>query len=108
MVERSLIGIVAAALESARGLSVCDGMVSHMETCPCGSDAAAETCCLPVIKGERVAKSAEEAMRSRYTAFTLGEIDWILESHHPETIHEINREDVEKWSTGSDWLEVGS
>ena len=43
-------------------------------------------------------------MRARYTAFTLGEIDFILNSHHPKTRKDVKREDVESWSKNSKWL----
>lgn len=59
---------------------------------------------MPVIRGERAAVTAEELMRSRYCAFVTGDIDWIMASHHPETVGEIDRDEVEQWSNGSDWL----
>lgn len=75
-----------------------------MEACPCGLEVDVAECCLPVIRGTREAATAEELMRSRYTAFVLGEVDWILASHHPDTVSEIDREEVEAWSAGSDWM----
>jgi len=41
--------------------------------CPCGSGRSLGACCEPVIKGSRVAATAEELMRARYTAHVLGE-----------------------------------
>lgn len=75
-----------------------------MQMCPCGSKLSVEDCCLPIIRGERSAETVVAMMRSRYSAFVLGEIDWIIASHHPETVHEIDRADVEKWSRDSEWL----
>ena len=43
-------------------------------------------------------------MRSRYTAFVVNDVDWIMDSHHPDTVEEIDRDEVEKWSAGSEWL----
>jgi len=43
-------------------------------------------------------------MRSRYSAFVAGDVDWIMDSHHPDTVSEIDREEVETWSKQSDWL----
>jgi SEC-C motif-containing protein len=79
-------------------------MVRAMDPCPCGSARDAAECCLPVIRRERSAATAEELMRSRYTAFVTNDIDWIMDSHHPDTVGEINREEVEQWSAGSEWL----
>lgn len=43
-------------------------------------------------------------MRSRYTAFAKGNVDYILSSHDPETAEEVVREEVEVWSRESDWM----
>ena len=39
-----------------------------MDLCPCGSNIIYDTCCRPLIKGEQPAKTAEQLMRSRYSA----------------------------------------
>jgi len=57
-----------------------------------------------VIQGKTQAKTAEQLMRARYTAFTLGEIDFILASHHSKTIAEVDRAGIEDWSKKSEWL----
>jgi SEC-C motif-containing protein len=75
-----------------------------MEPCPCGSGRDLSECCQPVIRREREAATAEELMRSRYTAFVLGDVDWIMDSHHPDTVGEVDRDEVEQWSTSSEWL----
>jgi len=41
-------------------------------------------------------------MRSRYTAFVRGEIDYILATTAPET--EMDRSETERWSRNSEWL----
>ena len=43
-------------------------------------------------------------MRSRYTAFARGEIDYIVSTHAPADGVEIDRAETEKGSRGSDWL----
>jgi len=75
-----------------------------MEACHCGSGRELAECCLPVIRGEREAVMAEELMRSRYTAFVLGDVDWIMASHHPDTVGEIDRDEVGTWSKASEWM----
>jgi SEC-C motif domain protein len=71
--------------------------------CPCGSGKDQEACCLPVINGTP-AETAEATMRARYTAFTRGDVDFILSSHHSETRDEVDRDEIERWSTSSEWL----
>jgi SEC-C motif-containing protein len=43
-------------------------------------------------------------MRSRYTAFVRGDIDYIVATHAPEGAAEIDRAETEKWSRESEWL----
>ena len=43
-------------------------------------------------------------MRARYTAFARGDVDFIVESHHPDTREHVDREEVEQWSGDSEWL----
>ena len=75
-----------------------------MDACPCGSGRELTDCCLPIIRRERKAPNAEALMRSRYTAFTRAEVDWILDSHHPDTVEEVDRDDIEQWATTADWM----
>lgn len=79
-------------------------MTKEAQLCPCGSESTVETCCLPYIRGKKKPDTAEQLLRSRYTAFTLGEIDYILNTHHSKTRHEVKREEIEDWSKQSEWL----
>ncbi len=74
--------------------------------CYCGSQLNFEECCKKYISGEIKPKTAEELMRSRYSAFANEDIDYILSTHHPETRDEITRESVEIWSKDSDFLSL--
>ena len=78
--------------------------MSDTQTCPCGSEATYAKCCQPYIQGKKKAGSAEALLRSRYTAFVKGEIDYILETHHTKTKGEVKREGIEEWSKTSEWL----
>lgn len=73
-------------------------------TCACGLGESTETCCLPIIKGERPAPTAEMLMRTRYSAYVLGEVDYILGTLHPEASNDVDREGTEKWSREAEWL----
>jgi len=44
-----------------------------MADCPCGSGGRYASCCGPVIDGIRAAVTAEDLMRSRFTAFAIGD-----------------------------------
>lgn len=75
-------------------------------TCACGLGTSNETCCLPIIRGEKTAETAEALMRARYTAYVLGDIDFIVESTHPEHREGVDRENTEAWSKQSQWLGI--
>jgi SEC-C motif-containing protein len=72
------------------------------EKCPCGSGKLYGNCCKPYIKGKENAPTPEALMRSRYTAYVLHEIDFII-----NTCTEggnIDRKSVEDWSNKSKWF----
>lgn len=51
--------------------------------CLCGSLLAGSQCCLPLIEQKQSAENALALMRSRYTAFALHAVDYLLATHHP-------------------------
>lgn len=51
--------------------------------CPCGRRAFRQ-CCAPVLAGA-AASTAEDLMRSRYTAFAIGDVAHLARSWHPRT-----------------------
>ena len=53
--------------------------------CPCGSGLSYDACCGPVVRNERAADTAEELMRSRYTAFAIGDAEHLFRTWHPRT-----------------------
>ena len=53
--------------------------------CPCGRGDEFADCCGPVLDDSRPAATAEALMRSRYTAFVLGDVDHLGRSWAPET-----------------------
>ena len=59
--------------------------------CPCGQRdlrgraLALAACCGRYLGGESLAPDAEQLMRSRYTAFTLGLAPYLLSTWHPST-----------------------
>ena len=74
--------------------------------CPCGSGKNYNECCLPYITGSINPPTAEALMRSRYSAYVNAEIDYILDTHHPETKDEISREATKEWAEESEWISL--
>lgn len=53
--------------------------------CPCGSDGSFGSCCAPVLRDARLAATAEQLMRSRYTAHVVGDDGHLFRTWHPRT-----------------------
>ena len=53
--------------------------------CPCGTGLAYADCCGPLHTGVRPAPTAVALMRSRFSAFALGKVGYLLTSWHPDT-----------------------
>ncbi|KAF0102357.1 MAG: SEC-C motif domain protein [bacterium] len=53
--------------------------------CPCGSGLELARCCGPYLRGERLPPDAQALMRSRYSAYVLGDEVYLLDTWHPRT-----------------------
>lgn len=51
--------------------------------CPCGSGLPYAECCGPLHDGTSTAATAEQLMRSRYSAFVVGDPAYLLATWHP-------------------------
>jgi SEC-C motif-containing protein len=71
--------------------------------CPCGSNLDDDACCARYHRREP-APTAEALMRSRYTAYVRGEIDYLVETHDPTTRGSLDREAMTAWSRDTEWL----
>ena len=68
--------------------------------CPCGSDRPYTACCGPCHDGSRPATDAEALMRSRYSAYVLGNAAYLLATWHPQTRPaglDLSEEPVPHW-----------
>ena len=75
-----------------------------MSECPCGSGRSFEDCCGPFLAREALPSTAAELMRSRYTAHTLADLDYIQDTHDAATREDIDREATERWARRAEWL----
>ncbi|WP_299052573.1 YchJ family metal-binding protein [uncultured Nocardioides sp.] len=67
------------------------------DACPCGSGTTYGACCGPLHRGA-VAETAEALMRSRYSAYALGETDHLWRTWHPRTRPErVTSRDALTW-----------
>ena len=74
--------------------------------CPCGSQRPLEDCCQPLLNGQTVALTAEQLMRSRFTAFCSGDIDYLIATHHPSKHHSDDRQQFADSMQHCQWLDL--
>ena len=55
------------------------------QPCPCGGGGAYATCCEPLHDNRVQAATAEQLMRSRYSAYAVGRLDHVWRTWHPRT-----------------------
>jgi SEC-C motif domain protein len=55
------------------------------DRCPCLSGSAFRECCGPFLEGAVDAPTAVQLMRSRYTAYVVGDRSYLLGTWHPST-----------------------
>lgn len=49
-------------------------------------------------------KDAKSLLEARYQAFVDARLDFILESHHPDTRSQVDADAIRNWSENSRWL----
>ena len=74
-----------------------------MTTCPCASGKQFAECCGPLIAG-MPAKTAETLMRSRYSAFVSGDLDYIQKTSAGEALLRLDRAELQRSLPGTEWL----
>ena len=70
---------------------------AEVKQCPCGSNVPFDACCGPIIGGEP-APTAQALMRSRYSAYVVGALDHVANTHAAEVRDDFNRPEAERLS----------
>ena len=77
-----------------------------LELCPCGSGKNYAACCEPFLKNEAQPATPEQLMRSRYSAFATGNIDYLIATHHPSKHKADDRQTLGDTIAESEWLSL--
>jgi SEC-C motif-containing protein len=77
-----------------------------MKPCYCGSDLLFKSCCGLYINGIQNAPTAVTLMRSRYTAFSTGAVDYLLNTTHFSKRKHHNKTELAAWSRSNQWLRL--
>ena len=72
--------------------------------CCCLSGRMFQDCCAPFLAGDASPRTPEQLMRSRYTAFCRGKVDYLLSTHHPSKRTANEHEQLAATIRGTKWL----
>ncbi len=73
--------------------------------CPCNSGDLFQHCCEPVILNSN-ASTAEQLMRSRYTAYATGNAEYLFETAHPKHRKGLTIKGISDWAEENNWLNL--
>ena len=78
------------------------------ENCPCNSKRRYLDCCGLFLESDQKATTAEQLMRSRYSAHVKNKIEYIINTVHSSTRENTDRNTIEQWARQTSWqgLEV--
>lgn len=71
--------------------------------CPCCSEKLYVACCEPFHLAKAIPKTAEQLMRSRYSAYALRNVDYIVKTTLPAQQTKLDVAAITAWSEQTDW-----
>ncbi|WP_044401523.1 YchJ family protein [Lacinutrix sp. Hel_I_90] len=72
--------------------------------CYCGSLKTYSECCEKAHKDSRQAVTAEQLMRSRYSAFVLANGEYLMHTHHVSTRPVKEKKAIVAWAKSVQWI----
>ena len=77
-----------------------------MKNCYCNSNKSFSVCCEPYILGTQKAPTAESLMRSRYSAYCVQNIDYLLATTHISTRKFHDKNETLLFASQNQWLKL--
>ena len=77
-----------------------------MSKCSCGSGHDYANCCLPYIAGQASPDTPEALMRSRYTAYTMANIEYIKKTQRGKAAVGFNALEALVWAKHVTWIKL--
>ncbi len=74
-----------------------------MNKCYCKSGLNFAECCEPILRVEQVAQTALSLMRSRYSAYCLGDVNYLQATTHDHTWTDEELKFIQDWADNSFW-----
>ncbi|BCX47526.1 hypothetical protein HAHE_14340 [Haloferula helveola] len=76
------------------------------QPCPCGSGQPYVSCCMPFLHSKTKPATAEQLMRSRYSAYYFRKVDYLVETTHPDTRKPGLRKELTKMVPQVNWAKL--
>ncbi|MDE1461973.1 YchJ family protein [Spartinivicinus poritis] len=80
--------------------------MNNPASCPCGSNQDFINCCQPLIEGSQPAATAEQLMRSRYSAYVVNALDYLIATTHPQQQASLKKESIKSWADQCQWVKL--
>ncbi|WP_040280667.1 YchJ family protein [Psychroserpens damuponensis] len=74
--------------------------------CYCGNIKTYTTCCQVFHLNPKKTQTAEQLMRSRYSAFVLADGDYLMATHHSSTRPIKEKKAIVKWAKSVQWIKL--
>ena len=76
------------------------------KNCYCCAGKPFQNCCEPYLTNQKIVSSAEDLMRSRYSAFAIHHADYLITTTHISTRKNHDKRDILEWATNNEWLKL--
>jgi SEC-C motif-containing protein len=74
--------------------------------CYCGSRKSFQDCCELYIKGIQKAPTAEALMRSRYSAYVIQAVDYLMATTHVSQSKFHSEKEILHWAKSNKWIKL--
>jgi SEC-C motif-containing protein len=77
-----------------------------VDACPCSSSLPFADCCCPIISGSEKARTAEQLMRSRYSAYVKQDVDYLVSTTHLDSRTPALAQSISTWMQQVEWIRL--
>lgn len=74
--------------------------------CYCNNNKSYKACCEVFHLNNGKTETAEQLMRSRYSAFVLANGDYLMQTHHISTRPISEKKAIVKWAKSVEWIKL--
>ncbi len=87
-------------------MSLISNLLSKLLMCYCGEVKPFSDCCEPIIKGKQPAQTAEQLMRSRYSAYVIVDVKYLIATIYPTQQKNFDEADIRAWAVANQWQKL--